>query len=232
MKFLTGSYCGDADDAALVLVRGRRIRDDLPIVLMGIWEPLTEAAGELPKERTKSFGDMLLEWFDVQGLPVCTKGAPAKCIKAIGRNYVKWYEIHGRNELDRLSACRKASWSVFVSVGEECFYAWKGDAEIHLLNLCFNRLNRRKLSWYTNEMQIEFAGLEPGVGILLGTKSFCEYLPEKRLMDCLAVTSMENSNQIEKHLKEASLEAESRGAEQLTAVLTVTGRDGYGERTD
>lgn len=222
MKLLTGSYCGDADDAALILVRGRRIRDDLPIVLMGIWEVLTETTGELYGEKTKSFGDVLLKWFDTQGMSVCTKGAQAKCIRAVGKNYAKWYEDYGRNVLDELADGRKASWSVFVSVGAECFYAWNGDAEIHLMNLCFNRLNSRKLTWHTDEMQLEFAGLEPGIGILLGTKSFCNYLPEKRLRDCLAAMSMENSNQMEKHLKEAALEAKGRGAEQLKVVLTVT----------
>lgn len=227
MEYLTGCYCGDVSDAALVLVRVRRLRDDLPIVLAGVWEYAGEEAGVVVKLQQKSFGDILLDWFDEQGLPLCTKGVANKCIRAVGKNFTKWYDGYSRNEWD-VSVCGKVSWSVFLSVGEECFYAWNGEGEIHLLNLCFNRLNRRKLTWHTSEMQLEFAGLEIGVGILLGTKSFFEYLPVDDLKECLAVAFMENNNQIARHLKEAAFAAISRGARQPMAVLAVTkeGRNG------
>lgn len=221
MHYLTGYYGDDAPGASLVLAQAKRITDNQPIVLAGVWDALedsvvSEGVGQ------NGFGNRLLEWFDRQGLPLCTKGTASKCIRAVGKAFAKWYEGYGRKELDGMSSCGKTSWSVFVSVGEECFYAWNGDGEIYLLNLCFNRLNRRKLTWHTNEMQIAYAGLEPGVGILLGGKSFFEFLPEAGLKECLAVASMENHEQVERHLKEAVLDAADRGAKYPLAVLAVT----------
>lgn len=214
MEYLTGYYFGADKNAAFVLVHANRIKDGLAIMMMGMCEPLAEGT-------IVSFGNMLLEWFDRQALQCCDRGTASKCIRSVGKEFEKWYVGHDENEWN-MSAGGKLSWSVFVTVGEECFYAWNGDGEIYLLNLCFNRLNSRKLTWYTDKMQLEYAGLEPGVGILLGTKYFFEYLPEKSLKECLAVESIGNKEQIQKHLKEAVSEAVYRGAEGPGAVLAVT----------
>lgn len=214
MKYLTGYYCGADKEAAFVLVCANRIKDSLAIMMMGMCEPLAETTKE-------SFGDMLLEWFDRQALQRCDKGSASKCIRSVGKEFEKWYVGHGENEWN-MSAGGNVTWSVFVAVGDECFYAWNGDGEIRLLNLCFNRFNSRKLTWHTDKMQLEYAGLEPEVGILLGTKSFFEYLPEKSLKECLAVESIGNKEHIQKHLKEAVSAAACRGAKEPGAVLAVT----------
>ncbi|MBE5866026.1 MAG: hypothetical protein E7292_07425 [Lachnospiraceae bacterium] len=214
MKYLTGYYWSADKNTAFVLVHARRIGDGLPIMMMGICDPFEDTVIE-------NFKNMLLEWFDRQGLHHCGKGGASKCIRLVGKSFVKWFAADGGNNKDA-DTWKNVSWCVFVTVGEECFYAWNGDGEIRLLNLCFNRLNSRKLTWHTDKMQLEYAGLEPGVGILLGTKSLFEYLPEKSLKECLAIETIDNKGQIQKHLKEAVLEAAYRGAEVSGAVLAVT----------
>ena len=218
MKLLTGYYCSDASDAALVLVRGKRVKDELPVVLAGVWEK----NGCDTKGQARNLGDILLEWFEEQGMPVCAQKDAGKSIKAMGKAYLKWYESQGRSQLDGGLDGGKAAWSILVSVGDECFYAWNGDAEIHLLNVCFNRLNERKLSRYTEGMQLEYAGMEPGVGVLLGTKGFGACLQEKKLKECLAVSSMEYNEQLGRHLKEAVNAVVEKGAMHPTVVLVVT----------
>lgn len=220
MRYLTGCYCADSCPSVLLL-QGVRVKDRLHVMLAVVWEGQTE---EVKNPRGKNFGDRMMEWFDRQALPVCAKGDATRCVSAAGRCLEKWMK-HPRAEGTKERAGEPDSWSLLLGVGEMCLYAWKGRGEMHLLNLCFNHLNTRKLTCDTEEMQLQFAKLEPDVGVLLGTRDFFAGLPKQQLKECLEVKTLERREQIVKHVKEAVQETAVRGAKHAAAILAVTRED-------
>ena len=66
---------------------------------------------------------------------------------------------------------------------------------------------------------MEWGQLQPGTGLLLGTKDFCRELPETVLKEALWVRETERQEQVERHLRELGREAERRGGGNLGAVL-------------
>ncbi len=220
MRYLTGCYCADSCPSILLL-QGVRVKDRLPVVLAVVWEGLTE---EVKNSKAKSFREKVMEWFDRQALPACAKGDAANCVRTVGRCLEKWMrklQTEGAKARDG----EPDSWSLLFGVGEMCFYGWKGSGEVHLLNLSFNHLNTRKLTCDTEEMQMQFAKLEPDVGVLLGTRDFFSGLPKQQLKECLEVKTLESREQIAKHVKEVVQEAAVRGAKHAAAILTVTRED-------
>lgn len=207
MKFLTGYFCCANLHSALVLQQVTRRRGKLPIVFAFVWE-----AGKDVAYRDADDGDVareMTEWFYEQALPACSEGKEVACVDAVQKMFAsKAGEVTGE-------------FAALFAVGVECFYAWRGSVELHLLNLCFNRLHRKCLTCWSETFSMERAQIESEVGLLLGSGNFFAQLPEQLLKECLAVETLKNCEQVERHLREASEEVLRCGTEEFSVVLVV-----------
>ena len=224
MKFLTGDYYGANPCTSLVLQQVTRTGDKLPILFVCVWEGGDNQTIYAAKEAAESFADKMSRWFDEEALPVCIGRNEKYCVENVYRKMLSLFDFSARSKSqkkEKASDGVQGSFAVLFCAGRECLYAWRGTAQIRVLNLCFNHLHHKKLTFLTEETQIAHARLEEDVGILLGTEDFFTGLPEALLRECLAVASIENGGQAERHLREAALEAGSRGAVHPVAVLAV-----------
>lgn len=204
MRFLTGYYCYANCHSSLVLQQVTRRKGKVPVVFAFVWE--NEDCGEMVK---RDVAQDMTEWFYEKVLSACACGSEGACLDTVVRAFEQ--EAEGV----------RGTFAVFFAVGRECFYAWRGGVEIHLLNRSFNRGNRKRLTYQTEEFCMERGRLEEGVGVLLGSARFFEQLPEQLIKECLAVEGLENSERVERHLREVSEAARQRGAEELVMILVV-----------
>lgn len=207
MRFLTGHFCCVNPRNVLVLqqVAGKAKRS---VLLAVLWE---EDVG-IDGMGSSADGVMQIwqKWFYESVLQVCAKGKTAGCVESVRKDFCrKITEVRGH-------------FAVLFAVEGECFYAWRGRAEIHLLNLCFNRLHSKRLTYLTEEVCVVRAQIEKGVGLLLGNESFLSNLPKQALRECLAVETLRSNAQIDRHLREVAEAAGQAGAKTPTAILVVS----------
>ncbi len=212
MRFLTGFFCLANPRKVLVL---QRVTDKarMPVLFAFLYEGGAGADGETVEEIATAGSNALQimqDWFYEDALTACTKARAERCVDTVRRKFCK-----------RIAAL-KGEFAALFAVGEECFYAWRGGAEMYLLNLCFNRLHRKRLTYLTEEVCVVRAQIEKGVGMLLGTSGFFAHIPEEFLKECLAVDSLRSNAQIERHLREVAEAAKREGAAGPAAILVVT----------
>ena len=104
-------------------------------------------------------------------------------------------------------------------VGEQVCLFYRGEQGIYLANTGFGRPHIKRLSEHSERLGMEWGQLQPGTGLLLGTKDFCRELPETVLKEALWVRETERQEQVERHMGELGREAERRGGRNLGAVL-------------
>lgn len=214
IEFMAGYFRQDSRSTFLVLHKTMRKKDRMPIVFVCVGADDSDRrrpeADEKAGVDAGAVGKALIElWFHEQALKLCEKRDAAKCVDAAAESFCAMAEG------DLLLA-------VLFCMGEECFYAWQGEAEICLLNHCLGRLHVRKLTMPSEELICRRAVLEPGVGVLLGTRSFHEQVSERFHREALEVYDMRGQGQVERHLREVSEEAARRGAEDIATALVVS----------
>lgn len=211
MRFLTGCFCCANPRKVLVLQRVTA-KTKTAVLFAFLYEGGTGAAGK-EAEGIGAAGSNILqfmkEWFYEEALPVCAKARAVRCVDTVKKKFCK-----------RIAALN-GEFAALFAVEEECFYVWRGSVEMHLLNLCFNRLHRKRLTYLTEEIRVVRAQIQKGVGLLLGTADFFAHLPEQLLKECLAVDTLGSSVQIERHLREAAEAAKRDGAGEPATILVV-----------
>lgn len=211
MRFLTGCYCLANPRKVLVLQRVTG-KAKMSVLFAVLWEGGTGANGKAADGIGAAGSNVLQimeEWFHEDALSACAKARAVRCVDTVKKKFCK-----------RIAALN-GEFAALFAVEEECFYAWRGSVEMHLLNLCFNRLHRKGLTYQTEEVCVVRAQIEKGVGLLLGNESFLANLPEQPLKECLAVDTLRSSVQIERHLREAAEVAKHAGAREPAAILVV-----------
>ncbi len=204
MRFLTGYFCCANLHSALVLQQLMRQKGSLPIVFAFVWE-----AGGCREEDNNDAAREMTEWFYEKALQGCARGTAADCVDIVGKKFwAKSQEIKGE-------------FAALFAVGSECFYAWKGDVQIQLLNLRFHKLHKKSLTYLSETLCMERAQMEAGVGVLLGSDRLFAHLSERLLKECLAVDTLQSNKQVERHLREASQAAMECGAQEIAVVLVV-----------
>ncbi len=68
-------------------------------------------------------------------------------------------------------------------------------------------------------LQLQRGCMEPGIGILLASDSFCENIPQESLLNCLAVKDIHDSRQTHKRVQELGSAAERQGGSNMAALL-------------
>lgn len=160
-------------------------------------------------------------WFGEEALPCCTAQNAGKCVDKVKERFLRSWRNLWKSQTGPDEEQRTASAAVWFAAGGECFYAWQGEADIRLLNLCFDRVHMKSLTTHSGELICRRAALEPGIGILLGGASFFEHFSGELLRDCLEVRGIRREEQVRRRLAEAAAEAKRRGAGDGTAVLAV-----------
>lgn len=198
-----------------------------------ILEKITRKKGKLPlvfacvlQNAPRSAEDLWRRWFWERALPLCERGDAERCVERIladfAGHFAEYSGIFGAaDEMSREPEGIFSMAALFV-MGNECFYAWRGATDIRLLNDCFGRLHMRRLAPQSDELCCRRAVLESGVGVLLGSAAFFEYLPEPVLKECLAVQELRGQGRVERRLTEAAGEAKRRGAADFAVVMLVT----------
>lgn len=206
------SECGLSGSGALfILEKTTRKRGKLPIVFSCVLQNAPPFAR-----------DSWQDWFRERALALCGRGSAEKCVDWVQMDFEGYFAEYF-TEYSEISLA-----ALFV-MGEECFYAWRGEADIRLLNDCFGRLHMKRLAPKAEELCCRRAGLEPGVGIILGSAAFFDCLPEPVLMECLAMGEIRGKNRVQRRLAEAAQEAERRGADDFAAAMIVTGEEQHEE---
>lgn len=183
MKYLTGYYYVSNPITGFTLQVATRVMDEIPIVLAAVWE--RESGGgrnQMPNPA---------EWFEERVLSACRKGKAEKGLEKVLRSLKS--DVKGMTE---------GSFVVFLCVGEECLYGWQGNAEIHLFNMCFGRLHRKKLTYLTEDFHMERARMDKNVGLVLGNADFFAGAQEAYLKECLATQGLSTDMQVQRHLRE------------------------------
>lgn len=113
-----------------------------------------------------------------------------------------------------------------LCVGKHFLLVSQGRHRTYLLNRSFNRENIRAMAAAPGEAQegiFPLQGvLEPEIGLLLASESFCCQLTEQELRECLQAAKMRTQAQADRHLRELGIRAEELGGRNMGAVLLLT----------
>lgn len=107
-------------------------------------------------------------------------------------------------------------------MGERLLLFSEGRTRILLCNTSFGRPALRGLGEMDGEgrqLQLKRGSMEPGIGILLASDSFCGNIPQESLAACLAVKDIRAPGQTRKRVQELGSAAERRGGRNMAALL-------------
>lgn len=177
MKYVTGFFYGAGTCGSLVLQQVTRRRGKLP----GVFAFVSENA-HASKEMT--------EWFYERVLPCCARKNASDCVDEIQELFgAKMQEVSG-------------GFVALFAVDSECFYAWKDNSEMWLLNRLFDRPHKRKLTWMTDAICVERVKLEAGIVLLLGNKESFGNLSEKWFQEFPEMGYFQSNGQADRYLRE------------------------------
>lgn len=165
-----------------------------------------------------------LEWF--QGLDM------RKILRGKERG-LKVLERKMRAVVEKVTGAeegRRGSFAGIFCLGEECLLFSRGAYRIYLINTAFGHGHVRRLCAVSEGSgqdsgegwSMERAFLEPDVGLLLATDSFCEKVSETMMGESLAVEEVAAQEQMDRHLRELCREGERKGGTGMGAVFVRT----------
>lgn len=205
MQYLS-SYCRQQEEQySLSLQQVCRRRGNLPVLFACICEE-----GEFMRQLT--------EWFHGKALCRCRKGSAEKVTERVRDSLL---ELCAAPEGDPESA-----FVLLFCAGGECFYAWRGDMDICVLNMQFGRARVRSLTRRTEGVGCGRAMFQEDVGLLLGAGDLFRRLPKEVLCSCLTVIDLNSQQQLDRHLSEVCGEAVRCGAKNTAAVLLAAKEEG------
>lgn len=109
-----------------------------------------------------------------------------------------------------------------LCVGESFLLFSEGRTEIVLCNTGFGRPSLHGIGEADREeeqLQFQRGSMEPGIGILLASESFCGNIPSENLLNCLSVKDIRDPRQTQKRVQELGCAAEKRGGRNMAALL-------------
>jgi len=221
MEFFTAHYLQQgATETALVLQHLVYPKDGRTMVFACVCKGKEMQGGE-------RFIGLLQEWFRREGRELLRRDVGVlleqserqfrRAFTELERQWRTYSEKQGRGN-DATKLC-----GIFC-VDERFLLFCRGGQGIYLLNTRFERPSCKKLVTREEGKAIytECGWLEPGVGILLATESFCECLTEQQLCECLSARELSDGKRMQKRLKELGEEGVRQGAKHQGAVLIAT----------
>ncbi len=214
------SECGQeclpsGSGALLILEKTMRKKGRMPIAFICVLQNAPRPAEDLWRK-----------WFRERALACCERGSASRCVDAVLTDFVECFKEQFAGEPGN---CGLVSLAALFIMETECFYAWRGEADIRLINDCFGRIHMRRLAPWSATLGCRRARLEPGVRVLLGSAAFFDCLPEPLLKDCLAVRGAGGENRAARCLEEAAREAQRRGAGGFAAAVVAAEPEQHAE---
>lgn len=122
--------------------------------------------------------------------------------------------------------------SGILCIDEHFLLFCQGTPKIYLLNRNFNRAHIRCVSdelFPSEEKNLIFRQgiLQPDVGLLLATETFCRCATGQELKDCLHVEEVSDQDRANRHLWELGSRGEAQGGCHMGAVLLRTGSEKF-----
>lgn len=209
MEYHTAYFWQDSEgnQASLTLQQVYHKAKRLPVVFacMGWSEEEKLAAKAVEK---------LTDWFYAEGLSQCIRKGEKGIYKVGGRLY---RQIKANNIT--------ASLVGILGMGAHLCIFYVGKASVRILNL-------QKGVGYSKDLQLtgrdkrgigmQYASMEPGVGVLLGTDGFWQGVEGLCVEDCLNVKELDGKMRVEKRLREVGKLGKERGGDNMAAILLVS----------
>lgn len=210
MQYLAAHFWQSAnhDVSSMTLQQVYHKKKKMPVVLACI---CTDAKNV--KERKRLVTE-LTDWFYEIGLPLCDKHEGRRMRSVAG-------SLEGALKKSVANALEMQVAGVFC-VGKSLILFQKGSLQMHLLNT-------RNLRTHSSALQLEADAnegltlqegwVQPGIGVLLTTKSFENHVTASRIEECLNIREIRTEERMERRLRELGQFGEARGAEDIGAVL-------------
>lgn len=115
-----------------------------------------------------------------------------------------------------------------LCVEESFCLFYRGPQRIYLANTCFGRPYIKRLDKADGQTVLERGSMQPGLGLLLATETFCERLTEQALRDVMSVKDTDREERLERRLRELGEESARRGGKDLAAVFIRTMKEAEG----
>lgn len=223
MTLQSTSYFQSTQNHSALLLQHYQI-SSIPLCLACICDAKDPAQGKAAAYLT----EQLLCWF--RDLP--WKKLTRNPEKHLPRIEQQLYD-HLSNIAEELTTAHLLSSNAHLSIAgilviDEHFLLFlKGTSQIYLLNRSFNRGAIQCVSdeiWKQPQARIVFRQglLQPDVGLLLATESFCSCADKRELQECLYVKDMQSADRAQRHLHELGRRSEVRGGRNMGAVLIQT----------
>lgn len=203
MKFMAGYYRQGAESVSLLLQHYSC--EDIPVCLGCI------CGGDSPGAGIEggAFTGQLLREFRRLSLWKAVQ-RPEKFLRKMERAVYRCRENRSAPYDFRMAG--------ILCVGENFFIFSEGGMKILLCNTGFGRPALREII-AAEQMLLQWGCMEPEIGILLASESFCENIPPESLLNCLAVKDINDSRQTQKRVQELGRAAERRGGRNMAALL-------------
>lgn len=129
-----------------------------------------------------------------------------------------------------LSARERFSFAAIFCIDEHFLLFCQGSTEIYLLNRNLGRGSLQCISDNLSPPADEHADflhglLQPDIGLLLATDTFCNNTDRQELRDCLYVKDIQTEDRARRHLLELGRHIEARGGCHMGAILIQTMTD-------
>lgn len=166
-----------------------------------------------PKPAAKAVAD-LMDWFYARGLQLCIKKGEDG-IYQVGRILRRQF-IASKIDISLVG---------MLGVGRRLCIFHVGNTSVRVLNL-------QKGVAYSKELQLtgggkhgigmQYAFMEPGIGVMLGTDGFWKGVSHMCVEECLNVKELDGQFRVEKRLWELGKQGELQGGTDMAVVLLVT----------
>ncbi|MBR1771743.1 MAG: protein kinase [Lachnospiraceae bacterium] len=202
MHYVTGTYQSEGRSTAL-FCRQTAVRDRTPAVLAFLIVGAKEDPARIQKLR-----DRIAGWWEDQRQTICPGRRQERVTdRLFAHTQTLFAAQQAAGLLTEQDAC-----ALFCALGTHCFYMWKGQAELWLMQTCFDRATGCSLTTVSAGMQWRRADWEAGAGILLGNASFFRQMDARRLGECLQASALTDTDRVSRHLAETATAAVRGGA--------------------
>lgn len=198
MKFVTGYFCSTHSCNFLVLQQVTRKKGKLSIVFAFVGENECDIDAQ-----------ELVEWFHERVLSCCERKRAAACVDVVQDMFCKKIQNS------------KGEWAALFAMDRECFYAWKGSAEIWLLNRLFNRTHRKKLTRLVDKFCVERVQIQPEITLFVGSAEYFANVSEQYFHEYPETDFFVNDGQADRYLRELAEISTDGSKHNRVAVMIV-----------
>lgn len=156
----------------------------------------------------------LADWFYGGGLYRCVKRGEGGIYQVGGEIYRQLVKQHSNIPLVGI-----------LGVGRRLCIFHIGKVSVRMFNLKKGTAYSQEIRLADGDKQgigMQYALMEPGVGVMLGTDGFWKGISEVCVEECLNIRELDGKMRVEKRMRELGKQGELQGGTHMAAVLLVT----------